>query len=108
MMQTLSLFVKTFFSPYNSQVLLNFTTFPSQGTLEIYLNQQWGNICYSKFNQYAADTACRQMGYTNAIAITKTNTLTANIVWLNDVSCTSSCNCLNNCFKAPNSHTNQL
>ena len=94
--------------PYNSQVRLSFTTFPSQGTLEIYLNQQWGNICYSNFNQYAADTACRQMGYTNAIAITKTDIPTANVVWLNSVSCTSSCNCLNNCFKAPNSLTYQL
>ena len=91
--------------PYNTQVQFNFTTYPSQGILEIYLNQEWGNICYTNFNQYAGDSACRQMGYTNAKTITGTISST-DIVWLNDVTCkSSSYQCLNHCFKAPHSTT---
>lgn len=87
--------------PYHSQVQINFTTYPSEGTLEIYLNNQWGNICYSNFNQKTADSACRQLGYTNAERITGTTTQSTSIVWLNDVTCSStSCQCLNFCYKA--------
>ena len=91
--------------PYDTQVRLNFTTYPSQGTLEIYLNQEWGSICNSNFNQYAGDSACRQMGYTNAKTITGT-IFPFTVVWLNDVTCKSgSCQCLNHCFKYPHSAT---
>ena len=91
--------------PYNTQVRLNFTTYPSQGILEIYLNQQWGNICDTNFNQYAGDSACRQMGYTKAKTITGTSPST-DIVWLSDVTCkSSSYQCLNHCFKTPSSTT---
>jgi hypothetical protein len=91
--------------PYDSQIRLKSTTYPSQGALEIYLNHQWGYICYSNFNQHSADTACRQLGYTNAVAFTIFEGLAANVVWLDGVSCTRSCECLNGCFKSPNSPT---
>ena len=89
--------------PYNTQVRLKFKSFPSKGTLEVYLNQQWGNICYSTFNQNAANSACRQMGYTNAKAIEGTATPSSNITWLDKTICKKSCACLNGCFKAPSS-----
>ena len=89
--------------PYDTQVRLKTKSFPSKGTLEVYLNQQWGNICYSTFNQNAADSACRQMGYTNAKAIEGTATRSSNFAWLDDTTCKKSCACLNNCFKASSS-----
>ncbi len=89
--------------PYNTQVRLKIKSFPSNGTLEVYLNQQWGNICYSTFNQNAANSACRQMGYTNAKAIEGTATPSSNITWLDKTTCKKSSACLNSCFKAPSS-----
>lgn len=44
-------------------------TWPSSGVLEVYIDDkdQWGTACYSDFNEKAADSACRQLGYTNAV-----------------------------------------
>ena len=99
--------------PYHTQVRLNagntttelITSAPSSGVLEIFLNNEWGNVC--NINQQAADSACRQMGYTNAIQITKTSKKSTDKVWSNDVSCgTSSCECLRSCIgKIPSSPT---
>lgn len=36
------------------------------GRLEIYLDEAWGTICSTGFNQYAANAACRELGFTNA------------------------------------------
>ena len=92
--------------PYDTQVRLKIESFSSKGTLEVYLNEQWGNICYStRFDQIAADSACRQMGYTNAEAIEGTATRSSDVIWLDDVTkCNDkSCACLNSCFKVPRS-----
>ncbi len=84
---------------YESQVRLVSGDYPSSGTLEIYYNRIWGNVCNSKLDQNAADSACRQMGYTNAKAFTTTATQSSDSVWLNGVECgSSSCVCLNRCF----------
>ena len=41
----------------------------SQGVLSIYHNNTWRHICRSRsFNMGIADTACRQLGYTNALS----------------------------------------
>ena len=55
-------------NPYDTQVRLRGGAYPSSGTLEVYLNNQWGTVCYFdlEFTTYAADTACRQLGYTNS------------------------------------------
>ena len=37
----------------------------SSGTLEVYLNNRWGTVCYYGFTTSAANTACHQLGYTN-------------------------------------------
>ena len=52
--------------PYDTQVRLIDGAYPSSGILEVYLNNQWGTVCYDEFTSSAADTACRQLGYTNS------------------------------------------
>ena len=90
---------------YDTQVRLVSGPYPSSGTLEIYLNFTWGNVCSTRFNQHAADSVCRQMGYTNALAFNSTKTMSAAVVWLDGVECGSeSCECLNRCFKTPRTH----
>ena len=81
----------------------NESKFTSSGELEIYLNKVWGNVCGSKFDQVAADSACRQMGYTNAVMYKTTTHASQNTIWLDGVSCDSStsCDCLNRCFHTP-------
>ena len=74
---------------YDTQVRLVSGPYPSSGTLEIYLNFTWGNVCSTRFNQHAADSVCRQMGYTNALAFNSTKTMSAAVVWLDGVECGS-------------------
>ena len=33
----------------------------------LYYDNEWLPVCARSFKQYAADSACRQLGYTNAI-----------------------------------------
>lgn len=37
----------------------------SAGRLEIYLNDEWGTVCDDGFAAAEAETACRQLGYTD-------------------------------------------
>lgn len=86
---------------YESQVRLNSTFSPSSGTLEIFIEKKWGNICSNNFTWLSADSACRQMGYTNASRFSGTFQATADTVWLDNVSCKGkhrSCSCLLGCF----------
>ena len=52
--------------PYNTQVRLvgGETGFTSSGFVEMYKNNRWGPVC--NMNAADADSACRQLGYTNA------------------------------------------
>lgn len=84
--------------PYNSEVRLVGGNFSSFGTLEVHLKDQWGNVCHQGFQQTAADTVCRQLGYTNAQRIFKMENSTAGVVWLKDVTCKKPQACLNGCF----------
>ena len=59
----------------------------NQGTLELYSDSAWGNVCYNGFDQTAANTACRQLGYTNAKSFSSTFKRSASTVWLDSVSC---------------------
>ena len=56
-------------NPYIGQIYLYDDTsyLNSSGTLYLYYDNQWFPVCARSFNQYAADSACRQLGYTNAI-----------------------------------------
>lgn len=90
--------VETTVNPYNSEVRLVGGNFSSNGTLEIYLSEQWGNVCFEGFQQTTANTVCRQLGYTHAEHF-KTEKNTTPIVWLKDVDCKATAHpCLNNCF----------
>ena len=61
---------------YAGQVRLRGGQYPSEGRVEIYLNNQWGTICANGpvFNKRQlgshlmdeADAVCRQLGYTGA------------------------------------------
>ena len=52
---------------YDTQVRLvhNGSSYASSGFVEVYLNGSWGPVC--NLGRYDADTACRQLGYTNAV-----------------------------------------
>ena len=84
--------------PYDMEVRLNRSgDVSSSGTLEIYHNNVWGNICINNFTMMSADSACRQMGYTSASSYSASQAST-NTVWLDQVSCIHSCDCLAGCF----------
>lgn len=59
-------------TPYRGQVRLvneNATSAISSGRVEVFQANTWGTVCNKNFNQPAADTVCRQLGYTNAVSI---------------------------------------
>ena len=84
--------------PYESEVRLVGGQFSSRGTLEVYLNGEWGNVCHGGFKQKAADSACLQLGYTHAESAYKTDTNTTGVVWLSELTCDTPQPCINNCF----------
>lgn len=89
--------------PDETELRLHFSKLASSGTLEIAIDREWGNVCSSGFDQQAADTACRQLGYTNAknFSSTKVQSVEGQ-VWLSSINCShSSCPCLHSCFKLP-------
>lgn len=90
---------------YNTGVRLVMGPYASSGNLEVYINNTWGNVCNKGFSQSAADTVCRQIGYTNAFTFGSTTTKSATVVWLDGVECgPESHACLNRCFKTPLAH----
>lgn len=84
--------------PYNSEVRLVGGNFSSIGTLEVYLEKQWGNVCFQGFQQTTANTVCRQLGYTHAQHFIEMKNSTAGVVWLKDITCKIPQPCLNGCF----------
>ena len=93
--------VSNFDYPFIGQVRLNSDSADGviQGTLEIYSGTEWGNVCYNNFNQGAADTVCRQLGYTNAESFGPTTKQTTSITWLDSISCSPSDKCLWECLR---------
>lgn len=93
---------------YNTAVRTSSSDYTSSGVLEIYINNEWGNVCGSRFNKQAADSACRQMGYTNALSYHTNSQKSQEMIWLDGVTCdgSRSCDCLNQCFNPPNSSSN--
>ena len=76
----------------------------NEGTLEIYSGTKWGSICYEGFNQAAADTACRQLGYTDAKYFSASTSSAESTVWLDSLSCDDSLEnqCLWHCLSKNN------
>lgn len=80
--------------PYETQVRLMPLTHPayySTGVLEIYNSGLWGNVCFmsGSFDESAADSACRQMGYTNSVTFKGVSSTSADTVWLDGILCGS-------------------
>ena len=38
-------------------------SYSNEGRIEVYCNGQWGSICSAGFSSSAANTVCRQLGY---------------------------------------------
>lgn len=62
------------------------------GLLEIFLDDEWGNVCETGFDLVDANVACRQMGYSAAISFKPAFFSTFGVgengsVWLSDVDC---------------------
>ena len=57
--------------PYSGQVrLISAETIThSYGRVEIFQGQHWGTVCKENFNEAAANSICRQLGYTGAVAV---------------------------------------
>jgi hypothetical protein len=110
--------------PYKSQISLYPTSGQknspnvslSSGALRIFVEKSNINkttlslICGEGFDKSAADTACRQLGYTNANYFNSTTLQTTNpnlTFWDAGLNCKSqSHSCLNNCFsKTPTNYT---
>lgn len=66
-----------------------------------------GLVCGVGLDQNVADTACRQLGYTNAIAFNNSLQTTIQTIWDTGLDCSSqSHSCLNSCFsKKPTNQT---
>ncbi|XP_019849182.1 PREDICTED: neurotrypsin-like isoform X2 [Amphimedon queenslandica] len=89
-------------NPYSGQIRLVGGTYSSYGRLEVYCNGQWGTVCDHSFGATDARVACRQLGYSDY------STYTGNLagsssqpIWLDNVICSSSSNCLAYCESCP-------
>ena len=60
--------------PYAGQVRLVGGAYASEGKLEVYLNGEWGAVCSDGFDGIAANSVCRQLGYTRATRVENANT----------------------------------
>ena len=103
---------------HDTQLFLNSnalnSTYQSSGVLEIYSSISqggafagWSNICGTKFDQNAANSACCQLGYTGAQSYTTSaNRSRENGIWLDGVTCGDyAYSCLDDCFCYPQSLT---
>ena len=99
-----------YYDGYDTQLFLNSkalnSTYQSSGVLEIYSSSEacefngWSNICGTNFDQNAANSACRQLGYTGALSYnTSAHRSSDNGIWLDGVTCGEYAgNCLDMCF----------
>ena len=87
-------------NPYETEVRLSNNTFISSGILEIYFHNEWGNVCGEEFNKGAADSTCRQMGYTGSSSFSVHSDSSTPITWLPGASCNTSCSCFSSCFES--------
>ena len=50
-------------SPFYGMIRLQGGSYPNQGCVEVYCNEQWGTICDNGFSSTDAHTICKQLGY---------------------------------------------
>ena len=53
-------------NPFEGSVHLYGGNIISMGEVLVYLREQWGAVCADNFTGAAADSVCRQLGYTNS------------------------------------------
>ena len=54
-------------NPFPGMIRLVNGRVTNEGRVEVYCNGQWGTVCDSTFGIAAANTVCRQLGYTHAL-----------------------------------------
>ena len=93
--------------PVEGQHFVNLSL--SSGILGIFFDKSSkpGVVCGEGFDKSAADTACRQLGYTNANNFNTSLQMKKQTFWDAGLDCKSqSHSCLDSCFtKTPNNHT---
>ena len=107
-------------SGYDTELFLDSkalnSTYKSSGVLQIFSSSQsgafwgWSNICGSRFDQNAANTACIQLGYTGALSYTthanRSREVASTDIWLDGVTCGDNVyTCLDSCFCYPRTLT---
>ncbi|KAK3741260.1 hypothetical protein QZH41_019958, partial [Actinostola sp. cb2023] len=66
------------------------------GIVRVYHNGQWGTVCHDDFDMKDAKVACRQLGFTKAVAYWKYGQGSGK-VWLDDMRCTGTETSLQSC-----------
>ncbi|CAI8003368.1 Scavenger receptor cysteine-rich type 1 protein M130 [Geodia barretti] len=88
--------------PYKGQVRLisSNLTRPSSGRVEVHQKNQWGTVCASAMSQGAADSVCRQLGFTNALGRGISSEPGSGVIWVGETSCSGSRRCFTSCFQS--------
>ena len=62
---------------------------PSEGRVEIFINDQWGTICDDYFTWYEGGVVCRQLNYTGIIRVAPRGEFGVGRgpIWLDNVYC---------------------
>ena len=75
---------------------------PSEGLLEVFLDDRWGTVCDDQFDRRDATVACRQLGYAAATGIGDADGSYRGPIWLDDLDCSGSESRLIDCsYRAP-------
>ena len=72
---------------------------PYEGTIEILYNNQWGTICSGRWGHKDADVACRQLGFSGAMAAYRNAYFGEGTgpVWLTKVGCSGDEDMIEDC-----------
>ena len=70
-----------------------------EGRIEIYYQNQWGTVCDDLFGLSDAHVVCRQLGFGAATAALSFSTFGqgSGNIWLDNLGCSGSEDCLGNC-----------
>ncbi|KAL4444036.1 hypothetical protein ABPG75_011773 [Micractinium tetrahymenae] len=76
----------------------------ASGRLEVLVDGQWGTVCDDGFENYAADVACRQLGYSYGGVVAPPDTFPRgfNYIALDETNCFSDESSLKQCQLNPN------